>query len=65
MTDGVQQKAWFCGPPSEFVEFFRDMERKYPGLEDIVLQWAEGMPWPEFREQLSVFAREVMPAFSE
>ena len=64
IEDGVQQKAWFCGPPSSFVTFLKDMEEKYPGLEDIVLQWPEGMPWPEFKEQLSTFAREVMPAFS-
>jgi alkanesulfonate monooxygenase SsuD/methylene tetrahydromethanopterin reductase-like flavin-dependent oxidoreductase (luciferase family) len=64
IEDGVQQKAWFCGPPSSFVTFLKEMEAKYPGLEDIVLQWPEGMPWPEFKEQLSTFAREVMPAFS-
>jgi alkanesulfonate monooxygenase SsuD/methylene tetrahydromethanopterin reductase-like flavin-dependent oxidoreductase (luciferase family) len=64
IEDGVHQKAWFCGPPSSFVTFLKDVEEKYPGLEDIVLQWPEGMPWPEFKEQLSSFAREVMPAFS-
>ena len=64
IEDGVQQKAWFCGPPASFVTFLREMESKYPGLEDIVLQWPEGMPWPEFKDQLSIFAREVMPAFS-
>jgi hypothetical protein len=64
IEDGVQQKAWFCGPPSGFVTFLKEMEEKYPGLEDIVLQWPEGMPWPEFKEQLSTFAREVMPTFS-
>jgi alkanesulfonate monooxygenase SsuD/methylene tetrahydromethanopterin reductase-like flavin-dependent oxidoreductase (luciferase family) len=64
IEDGVQQKAWFCGNASQFVAYLREMEEKYPGLEDIVLQWPEGMPWPEFKEQLSVFAREVMPAFS-
>lgn len=64
IEDGVQQKAWFCGPPSNFVSYLKEMEEKYPGLEDIVLQWPEGMPWPEFKEQLSTFAKEVMPAFS-
>jgi alkanesulfonate monooxygenase SsuD/methylene tetrahydromethanopterin reductase-like flavin-dependent oxidoreductase (luciferase family) len=64
IEDGVQQKAWFCGNPSQFVAYLREMEERYPGLEDIVLQWPEGMPWAEFKEQLSVFAREVMPAFS-
>ena len=64
IEDGVQQKAWFCGPPADFVAFLQEMESKYPGLEDMVLQWPEGMPWPEFKDQLSIFAREVMPAFS-
>jgi hypothetical protein len=60
----VQQKAWFCGPPDGFVKFLKGMEEKYPGLEDVVLQWPEGMPWLEFKDQLSVFAKEVMPAFT-
>ena len=64
IEDGVDQKAWFCGPPEQFVGFLRDLEARYPGLEDIVLQWPEGMPWSEFKEQLSVFAKEVMPAFT-
>jgi alkanesulfonate monooxygenase SsuD/methylene tetrahydromethanopterin reductase-like flavin-dependent oxidoreductase (luciferase family) len=64
IEDGVQQKAWFCGPSDEFIKFLKGMEEKYPGLEDVVLQWPEGMPWPEFKEQLSAFAREVMPAFT-
>ena len=29
-----------------------------------MLQWPEGMPWPEFRDQLSIFAKDVMPAFT-
>lgn len=64
IEDGVQQKAWFCGPPGEFIKFLKGMEEKYPGLEDVVIQWPEGMPWLEFKEQLFVFAREVMPAFT-
>jgi alkanesulfonate monooxygenase SsuD/methylene tetrahydromethanopterin reductase-like flavin-dependent oxidoreductase (luciferase family) len=64
IEDGVQQKAWFCGPPDEFTKFLKGIEEKYPGLEDVVLQWPEGMPWLEFKEQLSVFAKEVMPAFT-
>ena len=64
IEDGVAQKAWFCGNPDDFIGFLREIEDKYPGLEDIVLQWPEGMPWHEFKEQLSVFAAEVMPAFT-
>ena len=64
IEDGVQQKAWFCGPPEQFISFLQELEQKYPGLEDLILQWPEGMPWPEFRDQLSAFAEHVMPAFA-
>ena len=55
--------SWLCGPPELVIDRLRDMEQKYPGLEDIILQWPEGMPWLEFKEQLTLFAGEVMPAF--
>ena len=64
VEDGVQQKAWICGPPDVFIETLRELEEKYPGLEDIVLQWPEGMPWHELSRQLEIFSREVMPAFA-
>ena len=64
IEDGVQQKAWFCGPPEDFVAFLKDLESKYPGLEQVILHWAEGMPRAECMEQLRLFAEEVMPAFT-
>lgn len=64
IEDGVQQKAWLCGPPELLVAQLKEIETKYPGLEHIMLQWPEGMPLPEFKEQLRVLAREVMPAFA-
>ena len=64
VEDGVQQTAWICGPPEHFVETFRYFEEKYPGLEDIVLQWPEGMPWHELSKQLEIFSKEVIPAFN-
>ncbi len=65
IEDGVQQKAWFCGPPEDFIPFLKDIESKYPGLEHVILHWAEGMPRAEFMEQLRIFAEEVMPAFTD
>ena len=64
IEDGVQQRAWICGTAEEFVDFLRDLEQKYPGLEHIMLHWAEGMPRAEFMEQLSIFSKEVMPVFT-
>ena len=63
IEDGVQQKAWICGTPADFVSMLKETERKYPGLEHVILHWAEGMPRAEFLEQMRIFAAEVMPHF--
>ena len=64
LEEGVRQKAWLVGPASGVIERLRELETDYPGLEHIVLHWAEGMPADEWIDQLRLFAREVMPAFS-
>ena len=63
IEDGVEQKAWICGPPSHQIKFLKEVEAKYPGLENIILHWPEGMPRDEYLSQLRIFAEEVMPAF--
>jgi len=63
LKDGIQQKAWFVGPPSQIIEGIKSIEAKYPGLDHFMIHWAEGIPPKEFKEQLRWFAREVMPAF--
>ncbi len=62
LRDGVEQKAWLCGPPSEVIASIREVEAKYPGLDQMMIHWAEGLPPKEFKEQLRWFARDVMPA---
>ena len=51
------------GPPAHVIEGIKSIEAKYPGLEDFMIHWAEGIPPREFKEQLRWFARDVMPAF--
>ena len=63
LQDGVAQKAWFCGPPAEVIDGIKSIEAKYPGLEDFMIHWAEGLSPKEFKEQLRWFAKDVMPAF--
>jgi alkanesulfonate monooxygenase SsuD/methylene tetrahydromethanopterin reductase-like flavin-dependent oxidoreductase (luciferase family) len=63
LKDGVEQKAWFCGPPGEVIDGIKSIEAKYPGLEDFMVHWAEGLSPAEFKEQLRWFAKDVMPAF--
>ena len=64
LADGVEQKAWFCGTPEEVIDGIKSIEAKYPGLEDFMIHWAEGLPPDEFKDQLRWFARDVMPAFN-
>ncbi|HEU0217819.1 MAG TPA: LLM class flavin-dependent oxidoreductase [Stellaceae bacterium] len=64
LREGVKQKAWFCGRPEEVIAGIKSIEAKYPGLEDFMIHWAEGLSPTEFTEQLQWFAREVMPAFN-
>jgi alkanesulfonate monooxygenase SsuD/methylene tetrahydromethanopterin reductase-like flavin-dependent oxidoreductase (luciferase family) len=62
LADGIAQKAWFCGPPEHVIDGIKSIEAKYPGLEDFMIHWAEGLSPKEFKEQLRWFARDVMPA---
>ena len=64
LKDGVAQKAWLLGPASHVIDGIKDVEKKYPGLDQMMIHWAEGIPPKEFKEQLRWFAREVMPAFA-
>jgi alkanesulfonate monooxygenase SsuD/methylene tetrahydromethanopterin reductase-like flavin-dependent oxidoreductase (luciferase family) len=64
IEEGIEQKVWYCGEPEGCIKFLQEVEEKYPGLEDIVLQWPEAMPWEMFKDQLSRFAKDVMPEFT-
>ena len=64
LAEGVEQKAWMLGAPADCIALIRGYEAKYPGLEQLMLHWPEGVPPAEFQEQLRWFARDVMPAFA-
>ena len=53
-----------AGRRAEVIETIREIEARYPGLDQCMIHWAEGMPPAEFKEQLRWFARDVMPAFA-
>jgi alkanesulfonate monooxygenase SsuD/methylene tetrahydromethanopterin reductase-like flavin-dependent oxidoreductase (luciferase family) len=63
IRDGVEQRAWLCGPPSLVIDQIREFEERYPGLDQMMIHWAEGLPAEEFKEQLRWFAKDVIPAF--
>jgi alkanesulfonate monooxygenase SsuD/methylene tetrahydromethanopterin reductase-like flavin-dependent oxidoreductase (luciferase family) len=64
LSDGIAQKAWFCGPPGEVIDGIKSVAAKYPGLTTFMIHWAEGLGPREFKEQLRWFAKDVMPAFT-
>ena len=63
IEEGVRQKAWLLGTPEMVIERLTELQAEYPGLEDIVLHWPEGMPAAEWKTQLRHFAASVLPAF--
>jgi len=64
LREGIAQKAWLCGPPSDVIELIREVEERYPGLDQLMIHLPEGMPLSMLAEQLRLFAEEVMPAFT-
>jgi alkanesulfonate monooxygenase SsuD/methylene tetrahydromethanopterin reductase-like flavin-dependent oxidoreductase (luciferase family) len=65
IEEGVAQRAWLCGPPEHFLEELKKFEEEYPGLEHVMFRWPEGTPIERFKEQLAIFADEVMPHFGK
>jgi alkanesulfonate monooxygenase SsuD/methylene tetrahydromethanopterin reductase-like flavin-dependent oxidoreductase (luciferase family) len=63
LRDGVAQSAWLCGPPAAVIDRIREIEKRYPGLDQMMIHFPEGMPAADFMDQLRLFARDVMPAF--
>ncbi|MGH7312710.1 MAG: LLM class flavin-dependent oxidoreductase [Candidatus Rokuibacteriota bacterium] len=65
LENGVRNRTWLCGPPGDIVAYLKELEQRYPGLEHIMIAWALGTPRDLMIEQLTRFARDVMPAFSQ
>jgi hypothetical protein len=65
LAEGVKQKAWFCGRPADVIDGIKSVAAKYPGLENFMIHWAEGLGPKEFQEQLRWFAKDVMPALKK
>ncbi len=59
-----QDRSWLCGTPEEAIATLKELEQRYPGLEQVSVNAAVmGTPQTVILEQLERFAKEVMPAF--
>jgi alkanesulfonate monooxygenase SsuD/methylene tetrahydromethanopterin reductase-like flavin-dependent oxidoreductase (luciferase family) len=63
LENGVSNRSWLCGPARDIVTYLKEVERRYPGLDHVMIAQAIGTPRDVMVEQLTRFAREVMPAF--
>ena len=61
----IEKRAWWAGTPAETVAYLKEIEQKYPGLEQIMVAFPMGATVQQFREQMTRFAKEVMPAFGK
>ena len=63
LKDAIKAGAWLCGPPELIIEKLMDVQKRLPGLEQITLNNAIGMPQNVILEQLERFGSKVMPVF--
>jgi len=59
----LDKKAWFAGSPESTIEYLKEIEGKYPGVEQVMIGCPMGEKKSQFKEQLTRFAKEVMPSF--
>src|SRR5436309_1754697 len=51
LENGVSNRTWLCGPPSDIIAYLKDVERRYPGLDHVMIGWALGTPQTLMVEQ--------------
>ena len=61
----LDTRAWFSGTAEDVIAFLKEIEEKYPGLEQILVSSPMGSTQAQFTEQITRFAKEVMPAFQK
>ena len=61
--DVLDKRAWFAGDTNSTITYLKEIEEKYPGIEQIMIGFPMGETKAQFKEQLTRFAKEIMPAF--
>lgn len=63
IEQAIDSGAWLVGTPEMITEKLMEVQKQYPGLEEINLGLPVGTPQSVIIEQLEQFSEEVMPAF--
>ena len=61
----LETGSWLCGTPEDAIEYLKELEERYPGLEQIVFSLTMGATPSLFKEQTTRFAEQVIPAFQK
>ncbi len=64
LEEAIEAGSWLVGPPELIIEKLQDVQSRYPGLEEVNVGSVIGTPQAVICEQLELFAKEVMPAFT-
>ena len=65
LEDGIKAGSWLCGPPELVAEKIDDLQKRYPGLEQINAGCVIGTPQNVILEQLERFGKDVMLNFKK
>ena len=61
--DVLEKKAWFAGNPETTIAYLKEIEEKYPGIEQVMIGFPMGETKAQFKEQLTRFAKDIIPSF--
>jgi alkanesulfonate monooxygenase SsuD/methylene tetrahydromethanopterin reductase-like flavin-dependent oxidoreductase (luciferase family) len=63
LDEEVAEGTWICGPADDAIARLKEIERKYPALEHVLVNIGVATHKKVYMEQLERFTREVMPSF--
>jgi alkanesulfonate monooxygenase SsuD/methylene tetrahydromethanopterin reductase-like flavin-dependent oxidoreductase (luciferase family) len=63
LEDYIKTGAWFAGTPEQLVAYLKELEERYPGMQDINLSTPMGTPESVMLDQFQWVSEAVMPAF--
>jgi alkanesulfonate monooxygenase SsuD/methylene tetrahydromethanopterin reductase-like flavin-dependent oxidoreductase (luciferase family) len=63
LEDYMKTGAWFAGTPDDLIAYLKDLEQRYPGMQDINLSTPMGTPEALMLEQFQWVSEAVIPAF--
>src|SRR6266851_4755253 len=63
IEDAVKAGGFLAGTPTDIVEQLKAIEKRYPGIDRVICATPLGTPLDIQLEDLTRFAKEVMPAF--